>query len=255
MMFQGRLVATLIGFILAGPIGAVMGFFIGSFLDQKTTHRHRFYNQNTQQQTHELAFFRATFLLMGYVAKSDGRVSQQEIQVTQQIMASLALSPAQKQTAKNLFRQGRDQAFSYHATIESIAPYRSAQYCQILINCLVQIALADGHIKPRQKQVITEICAQLGVVTPHFQHQQYQRYRHSQNQAETFSDPYKMMGIPSHAKTPAVRKAYRRLMSQYHPDKMAAKGASEAEIKQATDKTQTIRRAYEQILQARGLKK
>jgi DnaJ like chaperone protein len=258
MGYQGRLICTLIGMLLAGPAGAIIGYMLGNALDRRSR------GSQHSGANIEQAFFKATFLFLGHLAKADGRVSQKEIAATETIMQRLYLNQEQKILARELFRKGRDQSFSYHASLNKIAPYRLTRHMQAFISSLMELAYADGDPTPNQRTVLEGICEQLGLPRSNFfdfayrkTGQGHQRYhsQHPHNGPHFNQNPFRLLGIASNAKTSEVRKAYRRAISKSHPDKLTAKGASPEELRKATNRTQEIRAAYEQILEQRGEKK
>src|SRR6185437_15465683 len=110
MRYTGKVVGGLIGMVL-GPVGALAGVLLGHQVDE---HLDR---QDAQlPEPEELAaigerFFRATFRVMGYLAKSDGRISEQEISAARAVMAELRLDSARVQQAIECFTAGKQPAF------------------------------------------------------------------------------------------------------------------------------------------------
>jgi DnaJ like chaperone protein len=126
--------------------------------------------------------------------------------------------------------------------------------------------LVDG-LTVKKLQVFNQILTQLGFAAYHEQPQAefswnpfeshgfgQQQSHSSHHQRSTFShasdleNPYTILGVPPSASKQEVKRAYRRLVSQHHPDKLIAAKASAERIKQANIKTQQIRKAYEQIM-------
>ena len=84
-------------------------------------------------------------------------------------------------------------------------------------------------------------------------YQQYQNYQGTRRQQVSLQDAYLLLGISASVSNAEVKRAYRKLMSQHHPDKLIAKGLPEEMLKLATEKTQNIKAAYESICAARGM--
>ena len=125
---------------------------------------------------------------------------------------------------------------------------------------LISTALADGQIDSAEQSIIIHIGEQLGFNASVIQRlmqmvgaQQHYVNQPARNRA-TLDDAYKVLGIASDSSDSDLKKAYRRLMSQHHPDKLVAKGLPEEMIKLATEKTQEIKAAYDQIKHSRKMR-
>jgi DnaJ like chaperone protein len=114
---------------------------------------------------------------------------------------------------------------------------------------------------PAEKQVLRHICARLGISIAQFDQLEEMLkagfggggYRGPQSQQIPIEDAYAMLGVNKSVSDTELKKSYRRLMSQHHPDKLVAKGLPDEMIKDATEKTQQIKSAYERIRESRGL--
>lgn len=261
MKFKGKLFGTLIGLMFFGPIGMAFGFIAGHLFDLGYFQA---FVQATQGQVHTHAqqvFFANTFKIMGYIAKSDGRVSEKEIDTARLIMSKMGLNETQKEQAIHLFSIGKQSDFNInHALFElKTVCHLQPALMHLFLEIQLQMATADGVLSATKKQTLEHICAQLGIHG--FRFNQYSRseeqryhYRRPQ-QTDTFSidDAYQILGVSKNAGDDEVKKAYRRSMSQNHPDKLIAKGLPPEMIKVATQKTQKIQKAYDAIKKARSI--
>lgn len=259
MKFKGKVFGTLIGLMFFGPIGMAFGFIAGHLFDLGYFQA---FVQATQGQVHTHAqqvFFANTFKIMGYIAKSDGRVSEQEIQTARLIMSKMGLNETQKEQAIQLFSTGKQSAFHIdHALFElKTVCHLQPALLQLFLEIQLQMATADGFLSATKKRTLEHICAQLGIRG--FQFNQYENsyeqkhhyYRPQQTQSFAIDDAYQILGVSKNAGDDEVKKAYRRLMSQNHPDKLIAKGLPPEMIKVATQKTQKIKKAYDEIKRIR----
>lgn len=272
MQWAGKIIGAFFGYLLLGPIGFFIGLFIGHYFDRGLHLTLKFpfdtaYHSSSQQQIQK-TFFNATFTIMGYVAKANGRVSEAEIRLAKHVMAQMNLSSEMRRKAIDLFNIGKQPYFNLTQALQELR-----QVCGNQINLLrmfveiqLQIAHADGTLSPHQQQILQHICQQLGFSPLDFriftnrsygeqsyqQRQQY-NYRPQQPPHDLLADAYKILGVANTATNAEVKKAYRRLMSQHHPDKLVAKGLPEEMMKLATEKTQEIKAAYERICKARGI--
>jgi len=122
---------------------------------------------------------------------------------------------------------------------------------------------ADGALHPAEQQVLAHICTVLGFSRLEFAALQAraraehefagtQREHSRATSRDALAEAYAVLGLTAQADDDEVKKAYRRLMNQNHPDKLMAKGLPAEMLKIATRKTQQIKQAYEQIKQARN---
>ena len=246
-------IAALIGLLLFGPFGALIGACV-AYLIQKHLGGGRW--RESWQQTVQQVFFRTTFLVLGHLAKADGRVSEHEIATARRIMAHLGLTDNAKQQAIRYFNQGKQPDFDLDRCLKQFRQccwFRPA-IMHTFLDFLYQMASADNGMSYQQRQILQHISQQLGI-----QHQgQYEEYQSQQNygtftpQGDSLKNAYKLLNISQDASHNEIKKAYRRQMSKNHPDRLIAKGVPESMIKLATEKTQRIKQAYEDIRAAKG---
>lgn len=282
MNWTGKIVGFVVGYGLFGAVGAIMGLLLGHVFDLARTGANVFQPLSPQQRfAIQQAYFNATFLVMGHIAKADGRVSKDEIRAARSIMDNMRLDERQKNEAIRLFTQGKSSDFSLdHALNQlfSVAGVHNQHLYHLFIDIQFRAASADGVIGPRKQQILQRICQYFALdydefarfYTQHGRHhyQQSTGHRHGhqrqgqgQRQYQQRSQPtqdstlnaaYKMLGVNKSTSDADVKKAYRKLMSANHPDKLISKGLPEEMIKLATQKTQEIKEAYDTICASRG---
>lgn len=138
----------------------------------------------------------------------------------------------------------------------------------MFIEIQFQSAYADGVLTHYKQQLLQYICQQLGFAAVEFQ-QLYQRFENMRayskrsrsysytprsSSTQSLQAAYQTLGVAASVSDVDLKKAYRRLMSQNHPDKLVAKGLPESMIKIATRKTQEIKGAYDKIKESRGMR-
>lgn len=258
MKFRGKLFGALFGLMFAGPVGMALGFIAGHLYDLGYF---RAFIQATQGGAYTYAqqvFFNNTFKIMGYIAKSDGHVSENEIQTARTIMSKMGLNEDQKQLAMQLFTLGKQNDFNLNMALFELQHVCRMQptLLQIFLEIQFEMVSADGKISQAKQKTLEDICAKLGVTGFHYnqgyQGQYQQQSRQSFSDALSTRDAYDLLGIAQTAIPEEIKKAYRRMMSQNHPDKLIAKGLPPEMIKVATQKTQRIKQAYEKIKEAKG---
>ena len=262
MNWWGKLVGGAFGFMLGGPLGALLGVAIGSSFDKGLRGAMEGPSPDFgpgEQERVQTAFFTATFSVMGYLAKVDGRVSEDEIRLAREVMAQMSLSSDLKQTAMRLFTEGKQPGFPLDGVIDQFRRecHRRRNLMQMFIEIQLHVAYADGVMHDKERRVLLGICERLGFTPSQFQqleamvqaarHFSSGGYQAQASPASLLKDAYDVLGVQASSSDDEIKKAYRRLTNQHHPDKLVAKGLPEEMIKLATEKTQEIRKAYEII--------
>jgi len=265
MSWWGKIVGGAFGFILGGPLGAMLGAAIGHNFDKglKSVGSESPYGSGPQQERIQSAFFTAVFSVMGHVAKADGRVSEDEITMARSVMAEMSLNPSQTRVAMDLFNQGKRASFELDPVIAQFKREcrRRATLLQMFLEILLHAAYADGVLHNNEAALLKNISRSLGFSDAHFNQleamvraQRFFTGDHvpaGKSPGDLLTDAYALLGVERSASDSEVKKSYRRLMSQHHPDKLIAKGLPEEMVKIATQKTQEIKAAYELVMKQR----
>jgi DnaJ like chaperone protein len=261
MMWYGKVLGALIGaFLFRHPFGIFVGVVIGHYFDVQAA-RGIGGNRNAVPE----AFFRATFQAMGHVAKADGRVSEGEIRAARAIMAQFRLGEVEVRRAIDFFTEGKASDFPLHATLAHLSKLlgNRGDLRRMFVQIQLQATLWADGMNAQARTMLTRICQILGV--SEFELAQMEAILRMQRAAgggqtyqrsarDSLSDAYGVLGLTPQASDSDVTKAYRRLMSQNHPDKLAAKGLPDSMKSVAEEKTRQIRAAYEAIREVRGIK-
>lgn len=267
MSWFGKVLGGVLGFSLGGPLGVLIGATLGHQLDKQTEEAQQRFGPGDQERV-QAAFFAATFSVMGHIAKSDGQVSSQEIKHAENVMARMGLDQASRKMAIDLFKQGKSDDFDIDGVLAQFRKesHRRKNLLQMFLEVQIGMAMADGQIGQQEHQVLRYIGQQLGFANFIIEQlirmvqaqQRFYQYSHAgssqgahstNQQAPSADQAYQLLGVKASDDKATVKKAYRRLMSQHHPDKLVAKGLPEQMIKMATEKTQEIKAAYELIKQ------
>ena len=266
MSWLGAVVGGAFGFLLGGPLGAIFGASVGHQFDKGLTSLESDEALNHEDQHRvQMAFFTATFSVMGHIAKADGRVSPEEISLANRVMDEMALTSDMRTTAINLFQQGKKADFPLDAVLAQFSKecHRRTDLLRMFLEIQLQAAFADGFLDSNEEKLLLHICSQLRISRFDYERlkiqlqAQYRFYGRSgshhkrpQEKKSSLQDAYSVLGLTPSASKAEVKKAYRRLMSQNHPDKLVAKGLPEEMMRLAKEKTQKISKAYETIQKA-----
>ena len=179
-------------------------------------------------------------------------------------MAQFRLGEAEVRRAIELFTEGKESDFPLQATLAQLHQVLGdrGDLRRMFVQIQLQATLWGDGLHPQARAMLLRVCRILGVSDFEFAQMEailrmqrasggstYQR-----SSRDSLQDAYGVLGVTPQVSNADVTKAYRRLMSQNHPDKLAAKGLPESMKTVAEEKTRQIRAAYEAIKEARGMK-
>lgn len=251
MQWTGKLVGGVIGLAL-GPVGALIGVALGHQYDVSTGKRPA---RPAGEQ-----FFLSTFRLMGHVAKADGRVTEREIQAARAVMHSLRLNEAQVRLAIAEFTRGKGESFDLHAEMERLrsACHSHPELLRVFLEIQLRFALAGSDMTPAARARVTLAAGKLGIPPPLLA-----RMEAALRGAPAGAGPadhaartaaaYRTLEVEPAVSNEELTRAYRRLMSRHHPDKLKANGLPDSMLEHAKQRTQAIREAYELLRTQRNL--
>ena len=238
------------GFTLGGPIGAIIGFVVGSFIDGVTLEdlkeeQEEYYTKKERSNFSKSGDFEISLLILASVViKSDGAVDQRELDYVRQYFVSI-YGKERANHAFKLFKGMVKKEISLRQVCLQIRQYMSHASRLQLIHFLFGIAQSDGNIKESEEEIIKKIAHYLYINHRDFSSIKAMFFKNTKS-------PYKILEIPSDATEGAVKKAYRKMVKKYHPDKIV--GLGEEHIAVAKQKFQQIQWAYEEIKKQRGFR-
>ena len=248
-----------LGYMIGGPLGAMLGVaFAGNLSKGKSNFRGSAsdYMPGDQQRV-QAAFFSSVFSVMGYIAKVDGKVSKSEILLAQQVMQHMQLSEDMQKAAKELFNQGKQKDFNLDEVLEQFRTesHRRTHLVRMFLEIQIQATYADGVFDDKEYDALKYIAQKLRFPI-HELERLIQQFSVASGKSSklTIDDAYVILGADKSLTDKELKRAYRRLLAQHHPDKLVAKGLPDEMIKLANDKTQEIISAYELIKKHRGMR-
>lgn len=257
---MGKLIAGFFGLILGsalhiGLFGLTFGIWIGHQFDEALKKNFLFWaapNQKSSRSRTLPKIYAQCFGLLGHIAKSDGLVTPEEIDVANKFMSDLSLhTQTKRQAAQKAFNNGKRKNFPLQSVLMQIQIQclMNPLLKQKLVQAIVALKQADGGgTHPYKERLIQHVLQQLNIA---FQQQRQQHTSYGYKPRPSQSD-YRLLGVDLNVTKDNLKKAYRRLMHKHHPDRLTAQGASDLEIKRATEQTQEIKAAYERICLAKG---
>ena len=275
-MAAGKWIGGIIGWMAGGPLGALAGYLIGSLFESgldavnnpdnagtfgyesgRSSGFHNYeqaYRQSYQQQAQgdRNSFLFALLVLASYIIKADGRAMHSEMELVRQMLRQNFGEAAVSQgndILKKLFDEQQRQGWeNFKRTVSDCCSQinRQMEYSQRLqlLNFLVMIAKADGHVDPTEVTALKQCASWMGLSASEVDSMLNLDH-------DDLESAYKVLGVSPDATDAEVKKAYRRLALEHHPDKVAALGE---DVRRAAEKKfQEINAAKERIWKARGL--
>lgn len=265
MRYWGKLLGFIFGFMLSKHvIGALVGLWLGHKFDKaiKGSFNHL---GSKKEQERQAAFFYSSFAIMGHIAKAKGHVSSHEIAFANAYMTKLRLSSSLKAQAKSAFGEGKQENFPLSDCLKNFKKLCGdrPELILVFLEIQIQVAFADGALADAERKALHNVASILGfsvreldnlldmmIAGESFHHQQGS-YSHGVNHTQ-LSQAYKVLGLSDKASEQELKKAYRKLMTQHHPDKLIAKGLPPEMMEAANQKAQDIQAAYDLIKKNRA---
>ncbi|TDB57174.1 co-chaperone DjlA [Photorhabdus khanii] len=273
MHYWGKLLGLIFGVMSgAGFWGIVIGLFIGHLFDRASVRRNQGFFANNQSR--QMLFFSSTFQVMGHITKSKGRVTETDIQLASQLMDRMQLHGQARTAAQHAFREGKELNFPLRETLRQLrrACFGRSDLIRMFLEIQLQAAFSDGQLHPNERKVLFIIADELGISRNQFEQflammeggrhfsgggewrqHQYGSYQ-STVQGPTLADACKVLGVRESDDVTTIKRTYRKLMSEHHPDKLVAKGLPPEMMEIAKQKAQSIQAAYDLIKKEKGFK-
>nr|WP_136252566.1 co-chaperone DjlA [Ningiella ruwaisensis] len=283
MPYWGKIVGAIIGMAIFKLPGLILGLIVGHMFDINYARDFsrqggfaRFFS-NKESIQRQAVFFHALFSSLGHICKADGHVTPAEIKVASKLMDDMRLSGELKKEAQQAFREGKARDFPLQDMLQTFRQQAHGRrdILQVFLEILIAAAFADGKVTQAEVNVLSKVAASLGFSQADLQfliatfeagqrfrqgagfggganRGRQEQYQHAYSSQNALKDAYKILGASESDDDKSIKRAYKKLMAQHHPDKLAAKGLPEQAIEMANQRTQEIQSAYELIKEKRG---
>lgn len=213
---------------------------------------------------------------MGHLTKSKGRVTDADIQMASLLMDRMQLHGEARLSAQRAFREGKEGDYPLRTKLRELrsACFGRFDLIRMFLEIQIQAAFADGSLHPNERQVLYVIAEELGISRLQFDQflrmmeggQQFgggsqswggsgsQGGFNARQRGPTLEDACSVLGVKSSDDAATIKRAYRKLMSEHHPDKLVAKGLPPQMMEMAKQKAQEIQAAYDLIKREKGFK-
>ncbi|MBD8494680.1 TerB family tellurite resistance protein [Pseudomonas syringae] len=255
MLWPGTLIGAGIGYAVASIPGALLGTVLGQVVDRRLQLRHWPQLRERLGGRAAIGDEELLFVLLGRLAKSNGRVLPVHIHQARAQMKALGLDESARARAVAAFNRGRDgreglRVYLRHWRSDSVTGEALLQACW-------RMAWADGKVTPIERALIGTWGQWLGW-SPARIDALGAEHDPLKPRAPAIVDGYRgalsLLGVKADAEPQAIKRAYRRLLSRHHPDKLTGAGASAAKVREATEKTRELHSAYALIKARRGFR-
>jgi DnaJ like chaperone protein len=248
MSVWGKVIGGVAGFALGGPLGALIGAYAGHKMDRAREGDPTYIgSSDTNQQTRQVAFTMAIIVLSAKMAKADGVVTREEVEAFKRVFH---IPTEEMSCVGKLFDEAREDSQGFEPYAEQIAQMfaREPVILEELLGGLFHIARADGVVHPSELDFLSRVSVIFG-----FSKRDFERLQASYNNQEK-TDSYEVLGVKKDATDAEVKKVYRELIVENHPDKLMAQGLPQEFIDLANEKMAAINSAYDNIKKQRRIK-
>nr|WP_260524748.1 TerB family tellurite resistance protein [Pseudomonas sp. MWU16-30317] len=253
VLWPTTLIGAGAGYAIASIPGAMLGALLGQALDRRL-------QLHSWANVRELLGGRPAlrddellFVLLGRVAKSDGVVTDSHIRQARHEMAQLHLGPGAQQAAIASFGRGKTGRDNVRGHLRRLG--RQAHTGEGILRACWRMAWADGGVGATERELILQWSGWLGWTRQQSlalgADYEPRRNKPPVNSGGEYQDALRLLGVNSATEPDQIKRAYRRLLSKHHPDKLEGSGANEAQVRAATERTRDLHNAYTLIRQRR----
>jgi len=251
---------TIIGALLGASFGGFAGLVIGGLLGYGASVAFRQFVVGTLQVA-QSQLLDSTFSIMGALCKADNVVTRDEINAVEQIFGMLKLQGESRDQAKAAFNRGKQAGFDLDAAVDQFAQISRGRgpLLQLFLQLQCMAVVADGRIDPAEHAMLVRIAQRLGLTEADVSQLEAllraamggPSAARGRPQKDRLHDAYAALGISADATPAQIKRAYRKLISQNHPDKLAARGLPESMRPVAEERSRELNSAYDMIKSAR----
>ena len=253
LIIIGAIIGAIIGGLPGAIIGGGIGYAAGIVLKQTLVGGLRVVQSRLLD---------STFGIMGALCKADKVVTRDEIQAVERIFQMLRLHGEQREQAKAAFNRGKQPGFDLDGAVDDFLRVSRGRLplLQLFLQLQVMAVGADGRIDPAEHAMLVRVARRLGLSERDVsQLEALLRAAAAGPSApgapppkDRLADAYAALGVTPQASAAEIKRAYRKLISQNHPDKLAARGLPESMRAVAEERSRELNSAYDLVKAARS---
>jgi DnaJ like chaperone protein len=264
-LYWGKIIGTLAGAATLKPWFVLLGLALGHQFDRGFAAKYRdFESRGRSIGRLPEEYLRPLFQAMGHLTKSDGRVSEAEIRAARSVMHRIGLGPARVRNAMNWFEDGKRPDFPLQQTLRHTrrVAARNPELRLLFVRLLLEVVLAKDRLHQQERALIWTVCSEFEIGRVELAQLEamiraQKGFRQSpagDADANRVKNAYSILGIDQTASNSEIKKAYRRLMSRNHPDKIAGSNPGQDVVAEAERRTREVRGAYEMLKARRSIR-
>ena len=246
MSIWGKLIGGAAGMALGGPIGAILGIAAGHGVDKVRKFDNDESNKNFSNDQKEQIFATSVIAISAKLAKVDGKISKSEILAFKKIFE---FSADDEKAISNIFNSAKENIDDYKGIAEQVYKVFKSDRGLLfeLLNSLFSIAYADGELHPKEKVMLSEIAKVFQISDNEFESLNNIFEAKISKDNTSINRSYKILGLSDNASLEQVSNQYKKLIKEYHPDKLQGMGLPKEFIELANQKLSAINKAYTEI--------
>lgn len=204
----------------------------------------------------------ATFAVMGALCKADNVVTPDEIKVVEHIFGMLNLDGEQREQARAAFSRGKQPDFNLDDAVDQFAHLSRGRgpLLQLFLQLQCMAIAADGRVDPAEHAMLVRVARRLGLHEADVSQLEAllraagagPSAAGSAPTADRLADAYLALGVTEDSTAAEIKRAYRKLISKNHPDKLASRDLPESMRAVAEERSREIISAYNLIKAARS---
>ncbi len=247
MSWFGKMTFGSLGLFFGGPLGAIIGASLGHhFIDKKAE-----YGQGNavplQSEQAQASYFVCIFSILGKIAKADGVVTSDELKVVDDFIDGMKISETEKQFAKQIFNEAKNSSYSIEDFASQFYQINSGQSAVLLsfLDVIFRVAAADKVLHPAEEDALTRVKNIFRISDKQF----------NDIKSVYFTDVdryYKLLNCSVDSSNEEIKKSYKKLVRDFHPDTIVSKGLPEEFSEFASSRFREIQEAYEKVRKERG---
>lgn len=265
-MAAGKWIGGFLGFITAGPLGALAGIALGALFDHgldevnkddRDSHNDQEHYQQASYEGQRNSFMFSLLVLSSYIINADGKIMHSEMELVRRFLRQNFGEAAKQQGEEillKLFEQQKRMGMAQYRSViqDSCLQIRSNMLYEQrlqLLNFLVMIAQADNIVTAEEVNALKEVATYMGLTAEDVE--QMLNLQGGASSSNSLDEAYHVLGITPSATNDEVKAAYRKMALKHHPDKVATLGE---DVRRAAEKKfQEINDAKDRIFKARGM--